>query len=100
MVDMTQFKKDLKKDLEAGRKAFEGQYSAEINELMGLSRSEIDAIMPGAEDLQKYDQLITVVKQASQHNISQAQLAENIRALGGIAVSIAKKCGSLAALFA
>ncbi len=100
MVDLAAFKKDLKRDLEAGRKAFEGQYGAAINELMGLSRDEIDAITPGGEDLQVYDQLIIVVKQASQHNLSQAQLAENIKALGKVAVAIAKKSAKLAPLFA
>jgi hypothetical protein len=100
MVDLTAFKKDLKKDLAAGRKAFEGQYAAEINELMGLSRAEIDAITPDATDLQVYDQLIAVVKRASQHNLSQAQLAGNIKALGDVAVAVARKSAKLAALVA
>lgn len=98
MVDLTAFKKNLKKDLEAGRKAFEGKYASEINDLMGLSREEIDAITPGMDDLQAYDQLITVVKLASRHNLSQAQLADNIKALGDVAVAIAKKTKKLAAL--
>jgi len=96
MVDMATFKKDLKKDLAAGRKIFEGKYSVEVNELLGLSRTEIDEITPDAVDLQVYDQLITVVKLASRHNLSQAQLADNIKTLGTVAVSIAKKCGSIA----
>lgn len=100
MVDLAAFKKNLKKDLMDGRKAFEGQYAAEINELMGLSRAEIDAITPDATDLQVYDRLIAVVKRASQHNLSQAQLADNIKALGDVAVTIAKKSARLAALFA
>lgn len=99
MVDMAKFKKGLQKDLEDGRKAFEGIYGAEINELMGLSRAEIDAITPDATDLQVYDQLITAVKRASQHNLSQAQLVNNIKALGDVAVTIAKKSAKLAKLF-
>jgi hypothetical protein len=100
MVDLAAFKNDLEKDLEAGRAAFEGKYSTEIDELMGLSRVEIDAITPGSADLQVYDQLMAVVKQASRHNLSQAQLTDNIKALGEIAVAIAKKSASLAALVA
>lgn len=98
MVDMAAFKRDLKKDLEAGREAFEGKYANELNALMGLSREEIDAITPDATDLQEYNRLISVVKQASKHNLSQAQLAANIKALGEVAVSIAKKTTGLAAL--
>lgn len=98
MVDMVAFKKDLENDLKHGREAFEGEYANEINELLGLSQAEIDAIVPGALDLQKYNELITVVKQASRHNLSQAELAGRIRALGTVAVTIAKKSAKLAAL--
>lgn len=98
MVNLDAFKEDLRKDLEAGRKAFEGQYAAELDELMGLSRDEIDAITPDTTDLLIYDQLIAVVKQASKHNISQAELSGNIKALGEVAVKIAKKSAALAAL--
>jgi hypothetical protein len=100
MVDIRAFRKDLKNDLKAGREAFEGEFADELNELMGLSREEIDAITPDATDLQEYDRLIAVVKQASRHNLSQAQLADNIRALGDVAVRIAKKSGKLATLLA
>ena len=67
---------------------------------MGLSRDEIDAITPDATDLQAYDQLISVVKQASRHNLNQAELVNRIKALGGVAVTIAKKSAGLAAMFA
>jgi hypothetical protein len=100
MVDIRAFRKDVKNDLRAGREAFEGEFADELNELMGLSREEIDAITPDATDLQEYDRLIAVVKQASRHNLSQAQLADNIRALGDVAVRIAKKSGKLATLLA
>ena len=100
MVDLAAFKNDLEKDLKAGREAFEGKYGTEIDELMGLSRAEIDAITPDATDLQVYDQLMAAVKQASRHNLSQAQLSENIKALGDIAVAIAKKSAKLTALLA
>lgn len=96
MVDITKFKKDLKKDLADGRVAFEGEFADEINELLGLSREEIDKITPDGTDLQEYDKLITVVKAASRHNLSQAELVANIRELGDIAVSIAKKTKGLA----
>ena len=100
MADLDAFRKDLRSDLKKGREAFEGKYSDQLNDLMGLSREEIDAITPDATDLQEYDRLIAVVRQASRHNLTQVQLKSNIRALGDVAVTIAKKSAKLAALLA
>ena len=93
------FKRDLEETLEKGREAFKGLYKDELNQLAGLSRAEIDAITPDTTDLETYDQLITVVKEASRVNLAQAELKSNIEQLGATAVTIAKKVPSLAALF-
>ncbi len=90
---------ELRRILEENHKAFVGKYKDEVNDLLGLSRDEIDEITPDATDLEAYDRLITVVKDASAKNLKQAQLKERILQLGGIAVSIAKKIPKLAALF-
>jgi hypothetical protein len=100
MFDKEAFRKGLQADLEAGRKAFEGRYSQELNALLGLSRTEIDAITPDQSDLVAYDALISLVKQASQHNLDQADLVSQIKGLGTTAVAIAKKTAALATLFA
>ncbi len=71
--------------------AFNGSYKDELNELMGMSKEEIDSIIPGTTDLQVYSVLTKVVEKASKDNLSQAQLIKNIKELGGVAVSIAKK---------
>lgn len=71
--------------------AFNGQYKEELNALQGFSKEEIDAIIPGTEDLQVYSVLIKVVEQASKDNLAQAQLIEDIKELGEVAVKIAKK---------
>jgi len=97
--DLEGFKGRLKEDLKRGREAFKGKYAKELNELAGLSRNEIDAITPGVEDLQAYDALITVVKDASRSNLANAQLKQRIETLGSLAVKVAKKVPSLAALF-
>lgn len=91
-----EFKELLKKSLLENRKKFEGIYKDQINELLGLSREEIDKITPDTTDLEIYDQLITLVKEASAANINQAELKGHIEGLGKIAVEIAKKVGSLA----
>lgn len=78
--------------------AFNGAYKEELNKLTGLSKEEIDSVTPGTEDLRVYSVLIKVVEQASKENLSKAQLAENIKELGGIAVKIAMKIPTLASL--
>ena len=78
----------LFKDADA---AFNGIHKAELNKLQGLSKDEIDAITPGTEDLRVYSVLIKVVEKASKDNLAQAQLIEDIKGLGDIAVTIAKK---------
>lgn len=93
------FREELKKRLRMNRLAFKGKYREEINGLLGLSRGEIDQITPDTTDLETYDLLITVVKEASAANISEAELKDRILELGEIAVEIAKRVPGLAALF-
>jgi hypothetical protein len=96
--DLEGFEEDLDTTLANGRKAFTGRYKDELNALSGLSKEEIDAISLGITDLQKYDELITVVKEASRVNLEQAALKAQIIKLGVIAVTIAKRIPSLAAI--
>lgn len=96
--DLDGFTADLDATLERGRVAFRGKYKDQLNQLAGLSRAEIDAITPDLTDLQKYDELITVVKEASRVNLAQAELKHQIEKLGAVAVQIAKRVPSLAAL--
>jgi hypothetical protein len=78
--------------------AFNGAYKNELNQLIGLSKEEIDMVTPGTSDLTIYAVLIEVVKKASKDNLSQAQLVANIKSLGNVAVQIAKKIPPFAAL--
>lgn len=98
-MDIDAYRKKLQERAKANRLAFEGQYREEIEGLLGLSREELDQITPDTTDLETYDQLITVVKEASAANIAQAELKNRIMELGKIAVSIAKHVPKLAALF-
>jgi hypothetical protein len=95
--DLDAFENDLDDTIRRGREAFSGKYSKQLNDLAGLARSDIDAIAPGITDLQKYDELISVVKEASRANLAQAELKNQIQKLGDIAVTIAKRVPSLAA---
>jgi transcriptional regulator len=70
-------------------------YQKEINQLKGLSQEEIASITSDTKD---HTALIKVVEQAKQENLSKAQLVENIKSLGDIAVKIAKKIPQFAQL--
>ncbi|MCK4788427.1 MAG: hypothetical protein KAV87_32100 [Desulfobacteraceae bacterium] len=98
-MDIDAYRKRLQERARANRLAFEGQYREEIEGLLGLSREELDRITPDTTDLEIYDQLITVVKEASASNIAQAELKSRVMELGGVAISIAKHVPKLASLF-
>tara|TARA_B100000780_G_C21115545_1_gene451273 strand:+ start:1807 stop:2076 length:270 start_codon:yes stop_codon:yes gene_type:complete len=68
--------------------AFNATYQEELNQLKGLSPEVITSITP---KIKEYKALVSVVEKASKENISKAQLVENIKGLGKIAVTIAKK---------
>ncbi|MCK5345319.1 MAG: hypothetical protein KAR20_18040 [Candidatus Heimdallarchaeota archaeon] len=97
-MDIEEFKRKLREKMAENRQAFEGEYKNQLTDLMGLSKSEVDAITPDTTDMEIYDQLITVVKEASRVNLAQAQLKQRIEELGEIAVKIAAKVPSLVAL--
>jgi hypothetical protein len=99
-IDMEAFKKALDEDLKQNETVFKGKYSEQLQELLGLTDAEIKEVCPGAQAAQDYDKLIAVVREASRSNLSQADLANQIKALGANAVQIAKLVGGLAALFA
>lgn len=90
-----EFKARMRQKMTENREAFEGEYKNEIQALMGLSKLEIDAITPGTTDIETYDALITIVKEASRVNLTQAQLKQRIEELGDIAIKIANKVPGL-----
>ncbi len=92
------FRKRVKAAMARADEAFRGQYAEEIDGLLGLSRDEIDAITPDSTDLQTYNRLIAVVKEASRVNLQQAELINRIKAMGDVAVKIAAKVPRLAGL--
>ena len=92
-----EFKERMRQKMTENREAFEGQYKDELKALMGLSKSEINAITPGTTDIETYDALITIVKEASRVNLAQAQLKHRIEELGTVAIKIAEKVPRLLA---
>lgn len=98
-MDTATFKRKLRAKMKENRKAFEGEYREQINELMGLSKADVEAVTPDTSGMEVYDQLITVVKEASSVNLSQAELKQRVEDLGGAAIQIARKVPSLASMF-
>ncbi len=86
---------ELDQILKSGRKAFEGQYGDQLKKLEAMSRSDIDALVPGAPNTEAYDALLAVIRTASARNWSQARLREGIEKIGDIAVNIASVVGGL-----
>jgi len=78
--------------------SFNGKYSEVLDQLTGLSKDEINSVTPDTEDSRTYSILIKVVEEASRKNFTQADLVEDIKELGEVAVKIAKKIPSLASL--
>lgn len=70
---------------------FNGEYSKELNELLGLSKVEIDSLIPGTADVRTYYILIKIVEKAIKDNSSLAVLVDNIKELGELGIKIAKK---------
>lgn len=85
---------DLFNDADAAFDANE-KYKKELEALTGLSKDAIRSVTPDTKD---YDALIKVVQQASKENLSKAQLVDNIKELGDVAVKIAKKIPQFADL--
>lgn len=78
--------------------AFSGLYTNELKQLKGLSKEEINVILPASNSMQTYQALVEIVEKASKDNLAQAQLISKIKSLGTSAIKIAKKIPSLAIL--
>lgn len=91
---------DIDAAIQASHEAFLGKYKDELRGLVKLAPEEIDGITPDTTDVETYEKLIAMVKEASRNNVSQAELGQRIKQLGEVAVTIAKKVGGLAAAVA
>ena len=58
---------------------FNDMYGVELKLLKGLSKEEIDAIIPASNSMQTYQALVEVVEKASKNNLAQAQLISKIK---------------------
>jgi hypothetical protein len=89
---------EMERAADRAEKALDGQFSDIYKELRNLSPDEIDSITPGTTDQKEYERMIALVQEATERNLNQAQLVDRIKEMGGVAISIAQKVPSLAAL--
>lgn len=92
------FRRRARSSMQRADEAFRGQYADEFRDLLGLSKAEIEEVMPDTTGLETYNQVIELVKEASRTNTEQAELKSRIENLGDAAVNIAKKVSGLAKL--
>jgi len=81
----------LKQLIEEADQAFDGKYAKELEQLNGFSREEINAITPDTKDLRTYSVLVKLVEEASRDNRKKAELLNQIKELGDVAVKIINK---------
>ena len=63
--------------------------------MYNLSKEELESVIPDTQNKNTYIALIKIVEQASKENTKQADLINNIKELGEVAVNIAKKVPGL-----
>ena len=78
--------------------AVNGRYKAPLADLKNLTGDVIKGTTPDTADEAAYAKLIKTVELASARNWSQAQLKARVERLGAVAMEIARKVPTLAAL--
>jgi hypothetical protein len=91
-------REELREILRQIRHDFDGRYGDELKRLMGLSEADLIEISPDPATPETYAALIEVVRDASRRNLAVGHLQARVRALGTVAVAIARRVGGLAAL--
>lgn len=79
-------------------KAFNNEFTDRLDKLKGLSQKEVEMATPGTAEHAVYQKLVKLVEKAISDNLSQAELITNIQGLGEVAVKVASKIPTFAAL--
>lgn len=97
-IDLDEIFAEMERAAERARAAMEGKFKDCYRELRALTPEEIDGVTPDVTDQVQYERLLALVEEATRKNMSQAQLVERVRALGDVAMAIARKTTSLAGM--
>jgi|GEM_PF-4539152 len=90
MSDIDEFRKALQAELKNNQVIFENENKKYLDSLQALSHAEVSAIVPKGTDSAVYNNLLSVVRLATHHNVQQAELVSQIKKLGKAAMDIAR----------
>ena len=94
-IDLDKLFSEMDAAADRAERALDGRFGEIYRELRALSPEEVNEITPDTTDQKEYERLIVLVQEATDQNLSQAQLMERINKLGDVAKKIAKKIGSI-----
>lgn len=80
-------------------KAFNGKFGNEFRALRDLSEEDYHSIIPKTSGKEDYDRMCKIVNNASINHSSQADVVNDITAIGELAVKLAKKIPFLKEMF-
>lgn len=81
----------FKKLFDKAEESFDKKFGSEINSITDLSELDLDKATPNLEDRELLKKIQLTVKDATQKNLSQAEVIENIKKIGDKAVDLVKK---------
>ncbi len=88
-------KNSLKKASDEAVAAADALLSEELSALKSATQTDFDALRPKVSDQVTYDKLIAVVSEATQQNISLAELKNRLQQLGKAGLTLAKEVAKL-----
>lgn len=94
-VDLDRMFAEMDAAADRAERTLDGRFGAVYRELRNLSPEAVDDITPDTSDQREYERLMTLVQQATDQNMDQAQLVERIREMGDVATKIARRVASL-----
>ncbi len=97
-IDLDRMFAEMDAAASRAERTLDGRFGSIYRELRGLSPEEINDITPDTTDQKEYERMIALVQEATDQNISQAQLVERIREMGDVAKKIADRVTSLSNL--
>ncbi len=88
-------KNKLKKASSGAAAAADALLSEELSALKSASQSDLVALRPKISDQETYDKLIAIVSEATQQNMSLAELKDRLQQVGKAGLAIAKEVAGL-----
>lgn len=92
-MDDQEFNDAVQAALDRNKAAIMGKHKNVLDALLRIPGEQLSMIVPDVSATETYNNLISIVKEASRANVQQAELENKIIALGNDAIKIAKLAG-------